>query len=347
MKTRVIALFLCAAGTSLSAQNFIAPDTLINERFETDPTPFMLPTPSGDDEDWVNYDVDQGPGLCVKDGLTPKGWYWEGDLSYADPGLTDNDAFTSCSFLNLPPNQSHNRNWLILSPVSIPDSSFWLCWRSLAFQGPMFVDGYKVLVSKDSNIPLDGGFKDTLFAAAQMLDFIDLGSLSVDDYIYSEGYIQANSYTDTNYYFTGYTETGEPFYRGRLEPHGVPLKQYAGQTIYIAFLHDSDDDNLIQVDDIIVSNSHPTAVQTPDNVLFFDVLPNPVRNAAYLSWKMKTPEGGRVIVTDQAGKRMMQQTFTSREEGQMYLETPDWAPGVYYCTLETPTGRTTTKLLKL
>ncbi len=50
-----------------------------------DPTPFMLPAPSGDDNIWVNYDVDQAPALCVAEGPTPQGWYWESDLGFADP----------------------------------------------------------------------------------------------------------------------------------------------------------------------------------------------------------------------------------------------------------------------
>ena len=347
MKTRVIALFFCASGFSLSGQFIQAPDTLVSERFESDPTPFMLPAPSGDDEDWVNWDIDQVASLCVENGPTPQGWYWEGDLSYANPGDTDNDAFTSCSFLDLPSEESHNRNWLILSPIFIPDSSYWLCWRSLAFQGPMFVDGYKVLVSKESNDPADGYYLDTVFVAAQMLSAVNLGSLSTNDYIYSEGYIQANSYTDTNYYFTGFTPNGLPFYRGRLEPHAASLKQYAGHSIYIAFLHDSDDDNLIQLDDIIISNSKTTAATALENTLFFNVMPNPVRDAAYFSWKMKAPQDGRLVVTDHAGKLVTQQTFSSREEGQMFVKTQNWTPGVYYCTLETAGSRTTRKLVKL
>jgi len=347
MKTRVVALFFCASAFSLSAQFVQAPDTLVNERFETDPTPFMLPAPSGDDQDWVNWDVDQAASLCVDNGFTPNGWYWEGDLSYPSPGETDNDAFTSCSFLDLPSAQSHNRNWLILSPIFIPDSTYWLCWRSLAFQGPMFVDGYKVLVSEGSNDPFAGAYTDTVFVAAQMLEAIELGSLNVSDYIYSEGYIQANSYTDTNYFFTGFTPNGLPFYRGRLEPHAVSLKNYAGKSIYIAYLHDSDDDNLIQVDDIIISNTHTTGTQSPENIATFSVFPNPVRDAAYLSWKMKKPQEGRLLVTDQAGRLVTQQTFSSREEGRAFLQTWNWTPGIYHCMLETADSRATTMLVKL
>ncbi|HRI59419.1 MAG TPA: T9SS type A sorting domain-containing protein [Saprospiraceae bacterium] len=347
MKTCVIALFLCLVGFILTGQSVVFPDTLVNERFETDPTPFMVPAPSGDDEDWVNWDVDLKTPLCVENGATPNGWYWEGDLSYANPGETDNNAFTSCSFLDLPSDESHNRNWLILSPVFIPDSTYWLCWRSLAFQGPMFVDGYKVLVSNGSNDPVSGDYTDTVFIAAQMLSAINLGSLDVNAYIYSNGYIQANAYTDTNYYFTGYTPNGLPFYRGRLEPHAVSLKNYANESIYIAFLHDSDDDNLIQVDDIVISNSHTSATQSIENVLFFNVLPNPVRDFAYFSWKMKKAQEGRLIVSDNAGKVVAQQTFGSRDEGQIFFQTQNWTPGIYYCTLVTANSRATTKLVKL
>jgi Cleaved Adhesin Domain len=349
MKTFSTALFFFfAVGcSSLQGQSFTEPDTLLNEPFVEDNIPIMLSAPSGNDTDWVNYDADQITGACVElPDTTPFGWFLERDYSVPNTEPTSNDAFTSCSFLvnQLVP----NNNWLITTPLFLPDSSYWLCWRSLSYYGPGFHDGYKVLVSKTSNDPADStAFSKTLFKAAEMVkNSTPGGSLSVDDYVFSEGYIQANAYTDTSYFFVDFSE-GAPFYHGKLEPHSVSLAEYSGETIYIAFLHDSQDDYQLQVDDILVSNLKTIATYAPRHILSFNVLPNPVKDAAYFFWKMKAPQEGRLVVTDNTGKVVKQQAFSRQEEGRLYWEMQDLAPGIYHCTLETAIGKATTTLVKI
>jgi len=344
MKTLFTVLLLCAAPFALFAQTFAAPDTLVNEVFETDPTPFMLDFPSGEDEDWVNYDADQAVGFCVEPpDDTPGAWFWDGDLGIEDSDTIVNNVFTSCSWLE---NAVRAQNWLILPPTYIPDSSYWLSWRSLTFEGPAFVDGYKVMVSTGSNDPAAMQFAP-IFKAAETVAILNGPSLDLDDYTFSEGYIHANGFTDTDYFFIDTDDFGNLFYRGKLEPHAVSLKDYAEQTIYVAFLHDSRDDNLLQIDDILVANSISSSVFVPQNILSFGVSPNPVRDAAYFSWKMKTPQGGHLSVADNLGKVVLQKTFSSREEGRAFFEVQHLAPGVYHCTLETSAGRATTKLVKM
>lgn len=349
MKTYISTLFCLCYTIGLYAQTgFFMPDTLVQEFFVDDPTPFMLPAPTGDDEIWVNYDVDQAPALCVSGEPTPNGWYWESDLGFADPEEADNYAFTSCSFLDLPSPQSHNRNWLIINPLFIPDTSYWLCWRSLAFQGPMFLDGYKVLASTASNDPANGDFTDTLFQAAQMISPVNtIGSLSLSAYNYSPGYIQANGYTNPDYYFLDTSNPNTPFYRGRLEPHTVSLHAYAGQWIYIAFLHDSDDDNLIQIDDILVANNETTATTSPADILSFQILGNPSRQDVYFSWNLKSAQTTRLSISSQNGQLMLEKTFDQQQIQNWHTDIKQWEPGIYYCTLQTTSGQTTGRLVKI
>ncbi len=346
MKTCVIALFILATASTLNAQSLAAPDTLIAEYFETDPTPLMALIPSGDDQIWVNYDADGELSLCLEGPPpAPAGWLWDADLGSTNPQQSDNNAFTSCSYLTDP--DIRNYNWLITKPVAIPDTTYNLYWRSLSFYGPGFLDGYKVLVSKTSNDPAMNVFTDTLFVAAEMIqNSVPSGSLNVEDYVFSPGYIHANGFTDNDYFFV-YNTQGPPFLHGKFEPHEVSLADYAGQTIYIAFLHDSQDDFILQIDDILVSKSEISTTTSLENVLYFNVLPNPARDKAYFSWKTKITADGRLTIVDQAGKTIVQQSFSSRQEGLIFLETSQWAPGIYLCTLETNTGRATTKLVKL
>ncbi len=320
-----------------------APDTLLQHTFEgiLDPADTMLTEPTGDDQHWVNYDQDKLIGYCVSNGLTPKGWYWESDLGFNDPTMANNDAFTSCSWLDS--NSPQSRNWLITSPVYIPDDTYWLCWRSLSYYGPDIMDGYQVLASTSTN--LTAAFTDTLFSAAQTTYAYQSGSLFLTDYEFSEGYIHANGYTDTNYFFKDSEATGM-FYHGKLEPHSKSLAAYAGQTVYLAFLHDSYNDYQLQIDDILVTNTFVSA-NNPSNFLYFNILPNPVQDFAFLNWESPTPQEGNLSVVDQSGKIVFEKQFNTRTQGQFYLDLQGYSQGIYYCKLETATGQATRLLVKI
>ena len=329
--------------TALRAQNVIALDTLISEPVIGNPISQMLTFPTGFDDNWVNFDEDMLEGFCVQDEETPFGWFIEGDLGFLNPSTTDNEAFTSCSYLV---GGERNQNWLILPPIAIPDTSYQLCWRSLPFEGPAFMDGYEVLVSTASNLPSSGDFSHKLFTAAEMIDFVNPNMPTLDpaDYVFSDGYIHANGYTDTNYYFR--VEPNGPL-RGRLEPHAVSLAEFAGQTIYVAFYHNSQDDNQLQLDDIIISrNEHFVAVKTPEFFTDFDILPNPVVGSAYINWTMQEALPGQLKLIDLHGKTMLEKSFGAYERGSLYLELENVPPGMYHCVLETAQGRSVKKLIK-
>ncbi|MBK9335696.1 MAG: hypothetical protein IPM98_03540 [Lewinellaceae bacterium] len=148
---------------------------------------------------WVNWDADNQPTLCGENQAVPGNWYWENDLGdLADPAV--NFAFTSCSFLA--DSEQANENWLITPPVLITDSTAMLAWRSAPFEGPAYMDGYKVLVSTSGNEPFAGAFTDTLFVAAEMTDILKSGSLKVEDHMFSSGYIHADGYTNPDYFFS-------------------------------------------------------------------------------------------------------------------------------------------------
>ncbi|MCC7465150.1 MAG: T9SS type A sorting domain-containing protein [Saprospiraceae bacterium] len=319
-----------------------APDTLLLHTFEglLDPADTMLSQPSGSDLHWVNYDQDNKTGLCVNNNTTPKGWYWESDLGFPDPNQANNDAFTSCSFLQ--GFNPQNRNWLITAPVTIPDDTYWLCWRSLTYYGPDFMDGYKVLVSTGNNFP--ASFTDTLFKAAQTVDRLVVGSLDLNDYIFSPGYIHANGYTDDEYFFVDF-ENGEPFYHGKMEPHCVSLSEYAGQTIYLAFLHDSYDDFQLQVDDILVSNQLSGVDKKLTEAVEFQLMPNPAESFSFLHWTTREALPVHGSLWDATGRKVWEKSFSPRSEGQYYLDTSLLSPGVYFCSLETPKGRGIRKLM--
>lgn len=350
MKTFFSFVFLLGVSARLIGQiYFSVPDTLLAQNFQLDPSDEMLSFPTGNDISWVNYNQDGGPTTCAQNfGQTPGDWYWESDLGTNEP--TENSAFTSCSFRFSPPIQ--NQNWLITPPVFITDNTYSLSWKSLTVQGPFFVDGYKVLISNGSNDP--DSFTAVLFTASQMLTFNQhpdsIGSLNLINYTFSPGYLHAGGFTNTDYFFIDSLDVAgelKPYFHGRFEPHCVSLAQYANQTVYIAFLHDSYDDFTLQIDDIAVTNTSCPVIGASNpaaGVLHYVVQPNPARDFAQVSWSLQTQEPVCLSLLTVAGAVVWQQNF---QASPARVDLREQAAGVYFVRLQTADGQATRRLIKL
>jgi hypothetical protein len=342
MKQILPVLLLLAGGFTANAQFFTIPDTILIQKFLVDPSDTMLDFPSGNDLHWVNWDADNIPTLCGDVAPVPQNWFWENDLGDdADPPV--NFAFTSCSFLV--DSEQPNENWLITPPVFIADSTAMLSWRSSPFEGPAYMDGYKVLISTGTNEPFLGVFTDTVFVAAEMLDILKNNSLDPDDYLFSPGYVHADRYTNPDYFFLIHPTAKA--YTGRLEPHAVSLAKYAGKTIYIAFLHDSMDDSILQLDDITVVQDKSTGTTAPGLKNFqVRVQPNPTSDFATISWELSSAKQGQLIVTDMLGKTVLEQKLGDLSAGTVRLDVRLLLPGAYSCTLRTMQGQQSVVLVK-
>lgn len=342
--TLVIA-FAALTAQPLSAQ-FFSTQVLLEHHFEgsADPLDTMLFVPSGDDAQWVNFDEDLEDTKCFNVGVTPGGWFWESDLGVVNPEAADNYALTSCSWTG---NNVQTLNWLITPRIFIPDSSFRLNWKSLSFYGPNLMDGYKVLASTGSNIPEAGFYKDTLFEAAETVTLFGTPySLDLDDYEFSSGYIHANRYTDTSYYFLDYSANAtKPFYHGKLEPHSVSLSKFAGQNIYIAFLHDSHDHDKLQIDDIVISNAVSGTNDITDKIKF-KLKPNPASDFAFLEWNAGDVTPLSVKLSDVYG-RSLQEKNQFQPGANRCVFTLDGIPsGTYFLTLYGKEGHANQILVK-
>ncbi|MFN0015333.1 MAG: hypothetical protein ACKVU2_12370 [Saprospiraceae bacterium] len=341
MKQLLPVLFLFFAASGIHAQFLAQPDTIFIQTFTVDPSDTMLAVPGGNDIHWVNWDADNLPTYCGDEQPVPRNWFWDSDLGdLSDPPV--NFAFTSCSFLKdgLP-----SQNWLITPPVFIADSSVTISWRSASFEGPGYLDGYKVLVSTSGNEPFLGSFSDTLFVAAEMTDVLVPGSLLLTDYIFSPGYLHADSYTKPDYFFL--IHPSAQAYTGRLEPHTASLSQYVGQSVYIAFLHDSQDDNILQIDDILIIQGQTSSIAEPALLdLGLRIMPNPVRDYATVSWQARPARSGLLTVSDILGKIILENTVYDLSAGFAKLHLGGLAAGTYTCSLATAEGRQTVQLVK-
>jgi len=170
---------------------------------------------------WINLDSD---GLTDANGR-PANWFTFADIQTTTPGDTNYVAAASSWFS---PAGTAN-NVLILDAVA-PCPSTILKWSSAPFEGPTYMDGYEVRISTTgTNI---GDFSTVLFTAAE-----GIGGTANP----SAGTVHT-SYNGNN---------------GILQEWTVNLGAYDNQTVYIAFFHDSNDDNMIMIDNIFIGTTTP------------------------------------------------------------------------------------------
>jgi Secretion system C-terminal sorting domain/Cleaved Adhesin Domain len=312
-----------------------------------EPTNLDNSVPTGYDLTWVNYDEDGYQQIC--DTVT-HGWYGRYESTSAP---SENFCFTSCSYINgdntFFPCNLKNRNWLIMPPVTISGENAKLEWKSSSYYGPFGVDGYKVMVSTSSN--LIESFTDTIFKAAEMLKpLATFGLLNTERYLYSDGYLHANEYTSNEYYFLDLDIDGLSFWHGILEPHSADLSAYTGQTIYIAFLHDSQCDFQLQVDDIVVIDNILSAIDEKTDIAQFAVHPNPVEEIAILDISFKKSTKYQVTITDIHGK-IVQQCIENKDaqslKKSLNLDLKNLPSGTYFCNLTTDKGHVSKKIVKM
>lgn len=328
-------LFSCAA----IAQN----DTLLFENFNTpfdtlsDASDNVANSPSGNDLIWVNYDADNIQDASGR----PQNWYWKNEWLGSDTA-TQGGVLVSSSWLNN--NANGAENWLILRPLYISDASAVLSWKSAPYQGPRYMDGYKVMISVFDNRTTD--FTDEVFTHAQMTtDSMGIDTLT-NTYSFSAGSVHANGYTDATYYFYDSTLNG---FHGLLEPHSIDLSAYAGYTIYIAFVHDSDDDNMMALDDILVTGTLVVSTGDIKQLKEISIAPNPVKDFFQLNYSSETNENIDIRIFNMQGKLMKEINNLSNNVGQnqQTLNVSELATGTYQVVIFQNGQQHTETLIKL
>ncbi len=306
-------------------------DTILFENFQLDPFPAMGLVPLGDDTTWVNADEDGLDAVTQVD--DDKRWTYAEFYFNALDSLTGETNYCASSYSYLLNSLPGNRNWLITPPIHVQDANYTFHWKSASYQMPRYLDGYLVMASEGSNDLYAGAFTDTLFQAASMVSISGNGqSLDIANFEFTDGYIHANGVTDTTYYIPS---TGIAY--GLLEPHSISLAPYTGKTIYLAFLHNSDDDNLLALDDILVTRS--TASGTNDVALAdlrFVTFPNPVENVLNVLYRLAEPANVSIQIGDVQG-RVLQNLSLGRlnaGEQQQDLNLRNLPAGQYFITLQ-------------
>ena len=285
-KTLLSAALLLAISFNSNAQ-----DTLIFENFQNGaPENFSLNPPTGTETFWINFN---GDALTDASGQSrPEEWF-SGTYDITD---TTNIVAVSNSWTN--DAATPIANWIITPPLTITDASFTLFWKSAPYQTPLYMDGYKVLISKTNN--LESSFTDTMAVYAEYVSRVDpLVDSSYASYTFSPGFVFGLD-GDTNYV---YYDNDSMRFRGILRPDSVSLAAYAGQTIYIGFVSDTHDDNLLFIDDIMVYSPTADAINEKNSNNFnIELYPNPAAQSARVNYTVDQFSRVVISILDMEGK---------------------------------------------
>lgn len=324
MKKTLLSLSFAALLTgSLGAQN----DTLLYMNFNDDPSPYFstdfYPPGNPYDTAWYNIDLDMLTPVGANNGVGPA-WFWSQVFADSDTAQFINCMAARSWFEEI----GQAKNYLITPAIPIVDGNAVLHWRSAPFQTPRYLDGYKVLISSTTN-DIEA-FTDTVFVAAEMLELAPPSDTSGNfaAYVFSPGFVHGLDGT--------YIEPTSSAMRkrGKLRPFSYNLSAYAGKFIFVAFYHDSDDDNLISVDEILVTGTYdPTFGLDKAKIpgLSVRTYPNPADRWLTIELFAEKPlDDVQLQILDVSGRVVISQYAGSVQGAwQHSLDVSRLAPGLY------------------
>ncbi|MBT8196042.1 MAG: T9SS type A sorting domain-containing protein [Bacteroidia bacterium] len=318
-------------------------DTLIWEDFQDTANVFVtgwdaFPSGTVGAMNWTNFDED---GIADAN-ARPQEWFLSAPYADADTATAMGDAnFVAASSSWLQGYAPGNRNWMITPSFTVLDSTTRLFWKSAPRQTPTYIDGYSILVSTTDNN--ETSFTNQIFCAGQYLS----GSGGIDSLV-NYTFDPAGCFVhgeDGMFIEPDPTSTNVI---GVLRSFEVNLWQFIGQDIYIAFLHNSDDDNLISVDDIGVIKT--TVVNSVDDLaekFNLNAYPNPANNNLQISFEMPATSNLEIAIYNVLGEKVKSMSNDNVVQGiyNHMFDVSDLAPGVYSVRISAEFGATTTSII--
>ena len=316
-------LFACLLTGALFAQA----DTVFMEDFQNVQILDWQEFPDSPDSDdiWINWDED---GIEANNDYGNSRWVTDTEIVLPDsipPGVDTNLVAGSRSWLA--GYDTSGSNWLISPAIPITNDGYVVSWSSAPFQGPRYLDGYSVKILTGNSFYEEADQVDVLHRSAEMTGFIGAASsLSIDSFEFGPGIIHANGFTDSIYFLAPEVDSlGNPTTTsntGLLEPYSYDLSAYAGQTVFIAWHHDSADDNIITIDDLmlVATDGVTSTVNVDAAEVDFYTYPNPVVNRLNVLYNVAEATQVRLEVYNQAGQLMMQtpQQLESGRQNKTY-----------------------------
>jgi hypothetical protein len=306
----------------VSAQN----DTLLWEDFEAETIDYIeLEYPNGEPNlypIWLNFDIDGlGDG---SESATERPDEWFLSFGFADVDTT-NTVLASNSWVF--DNRDGAENWLISPRVHIQDNLANLYWKSAPFQLPRYIDGYQVLVSTTDNF--ETSFTDTL---AVFAEFDGDETSDIEDtltYVFTDGIMHTELQIDL---------ADRTRHTGVLQQWEASLAAYQGQNIFIAFRHQSDDDNLLSIDDILVLGTGTVGIEENDSDVSLGIYPNPTSGNGNitLEYELKSRSNISYSILGVDGKLLSEVSGHTQLAGahRSSLDVSALAAGTYFIKLK-------------
>ena len=296
MKKQLLLIMSMACFSFANAQN----DTLLYENFNSGSLP----------AGWMNIDED---GLLqdTTSGVLVQGWFFSEFI--VDSGDSLEIVAQSSSWLQdfLP----GNKDWLITPAINITDTTAMLMWESAPAQVGIYQDGYKVVVSTTTTALTS--FTDTLAVYAQ-----NINNVATD---FSTGTVHTAS--------TPNPDMTDGFDFGLLAQWQLSLSAYAGQTIYIAFLHDSDDDWILAIDDVMVKKGAITSIEENTVVYNLSVFPNPTSDVIRVEFNSTVTDNLQITILSIDGKVVYNKMYGTTNQLQQDISVSELPAGNYFVYL--------------
>jgi hypothetical protein len=328
--------FLVLGFLSMGALKASAQDTLIYESFNYqyfyDDIITGFPASVTGDALWYNYDGDALPD--GSGGGRPDEWFAVQPFSDVDTA-DGNVALGSNSWFASP---ALADNWLVSPSLTIRAHDT-LFWRAAPLQTPRYVDGYKVKISTTDNDVLS--FNTTLFTAAEMTG--NGSDTTFSTFTFSSGFVHGQDGT-----YIDIADQADMLHNGQLRSFSVPLDAYAGQDVYIAFHHQSFDDNMISIDDFMIRGTNVvTGIAEKTDEIGLNVFPNPAVDVAQVNYTLASESNVVITIYDVTGKVISTVNKGSQPAGRHFsaINTAEMANGFYTVSVQTGTTNSVAKLI--
>ncbi|MFN7013453.1 MAG: choice-of-anchor J domain-containing protein [Bacteroidia bacterium] len=336
MKKILLNLSMLLLGYSAFSQN----DTLLFENFQADNFPYIqVNAPNGSTNEttnWFNFDEDGLPDGSPSN--RPGEWFLALPFATADEFTVNGDSnfvLASNSWSNV---NQYTLNWIITPKIQVNGPTT-LSWKSAPRQTPRYLDGYEVRISTTDNY--ETSFTTTLFTAGEYISAPgSFADSSFANYNFSTGFIHGEDGT-----FIEYNGDSARFI-GELRPFSISLNAYIGQSVYIAFLHKTMDDNLISIDDILVTGV-ATSIKEETNDFKIGAFPNPASNMLTLNYTLPISSPIDVMVYDFNGRLIESKFIGMQIAGKQSItySVANLANGEYSFVIRSSFGTTTQKVI--
>lgn len=321
-KTALATLAILIGSFGVKAQT---PDTLFFQDFND--WPYYL---EAIDSVFTTFDEDQ---ITDFNGL-PGNWF-VGNLGNGGADSAEICAVSSSWLSGFAPG---NRNWLVLPGFHLADNTGVLRWKSAPALGNLYLDGYTVAISNNPDFYYDPTFSeaDTLAHFAQ--------NMNDNENDFSAGTMHTNLDMNAPINVASVTQ-----YPGLLTEWEVDLSAYAGQTVYIGFLHNSDDDNYIALDDILLFGNGGMVGLSENKLESTDVqlYPNPANEQINLTFDFEALQNITIQIYNAAGQLVQTENLNgTKGTNKQNINIQNLNTGIYFLHLQSGETTITKHLIK-